>query len=242
MIPVDSQVNEMVDALPWSVRASYEFRRVHHVNLQEARAVKREIREFVSGGLRQPVRQVFLNDSQVTVASFSKGRSSSFKLNGIIRSTLPYLIVSGFCPALVWIGTHHNPADGPSRGRTCVAPIGRAPSWLGSCLSEFHSTRAGLEVFAGIGEVTRAHRSVGVPMLEPIELTTGTDVFAPAVDATIATAPLLFTWFAPPCASFSILRNICAGGPLRPRPLPYGDPTHTQYAHAVVGNRLWRHT
>ena len=117
MIPIDDEVNKLVAALPWCVSASYTFRHTHHVNLQEARAVKREVRNFVSTEVRSPVRQLFVNDSQVTVAALAKGRSSSFKLNGVLRSMLPCLMVSGFVPSLIWIGTHHNPADGPSRLR-----------------------------------------------------------------------------------------------------------------------------
>ena len=44
-------------------------------------------------------------------------------------------------------------------------------------------------------------------------------------------------WLAPPCGSFSPLRNLDKGGPLRPSGNPMGDEANPEIA---LGNRLWR--
>jgi hypothetical protein len=84
MIPVDEGVNNPVAALPWSVSASYSFRHAHHVNLQEARAVKREIRNFDSIEVRSPVRQLFVGDSRVAVAALARAAVRVGLATGIV--------------------------------------------------------------------------------------------------------------------------------------------------------------
>ncbi len=77
-------------------------------------------------------------------------------------------------------------------------------------------------------------------MHTPIELKNGCDVFSPEVEALVRSGRLLFLWLAPPCSSFSALRNIDPAGPLRPKDLLYGDPLHPRFHQAQLGNRLWR--
>ncbi|CAE7463493.1 unnamed protein product [Symbiodinium sp. CCMP2592] len=64
--------------LAGEVVGSFSFRRTSHINLQE----------------------VALNDSLVVVGSVSKGRSSSFKLNRVLRGQLPFLI---FAVRWLWL-------------------------------------------------------------------------------------------------------------------------------------------
>ena len=44
-------------------------------------------------------------------------------------------------------------------------------------------------------------------------------------------------WVAPPCGSFSALRNLDRGGPLRPKGRPEGDERNPEI---LKGNALWR--
>ena len=46
---------------------------------------------------------------------FSKGRSFSFKLNGVIRACLGHLVLGSLELAFILVSTHFNPADFPSR-------------------------------------------------------------------------------------------------------------------------------
>ncbi|CAE7783373.1 unnamed protein product, partial [Symbiodinium pilosum] len=110
------------ESLPWAVASSYAFRETSHINLQEARALRREIRRLASCFDNAGRIQVCLNDSMVCVFAFSKGRSSSLKLNNILRGLLPYLVMGDVAPALLWIETAANFADHPSRFRPLPPP------------------------------------------------------------------------------------------------------------------------
>ncbi|CAE7804395.1 unnamed protein product [Symbiodinium sp. CCMP2592] len=81
--------------LRWQVEGSYTFKKTHHINLQEARALKREIVKLASHPGNIDTIQVALNDSTVVVGAECKGRSSSFRLNGILNAQLPFLIFGG---------------------------------------------------------------------------------------------------------------------------------------------------
>jgi len=56
-----------------------------------------------------------LCDSSVTIGAIGKGRSSSYKINGILRGMLGPCLVTGNSWALNFIGTKWNPGDYPSR-------------------------------------------------------------------------------------------------------------------------------
>jgi len=71
---------------------------------------------------------VLVNDSQVTVGATAKGRSSSKQINKLFLSVLPYLVSFGLTLHLIWISTHINPADYPSR-RKPLPPRSELPSW-----------------------------------------------------------------------------------------------------------------
>ena len=45
-------ISDLSRALDWHVRSSFEFREVHHINLQEARAWKHEVRTLASDASR----------------------------------------------------------------------------------------------------------------------------------------------------------------------------------------------
>ena len=88
----DQAVGECLD---WHMTASYHFRPTSHVNPQENRALRREIKHYSKGC--KPVQnemQICLVDSMVALGCIAKGRSSSFKLNGVLRSLAGFLITS----------------------------------------------------------------------------------------------------------------------------------------------------
>lgn len=93
-------------SLPWRATSSYSFRQTSHINLQEARALKNEIVKRSSDPQQSGSIQLCLNDSRVVCGAVAKGRSSSFKLNGILRGMLPFLIFSNISLAMIWIETH----------------------------------------------------------------------------------------------------------------------------------------
>ena len=169
------------------------------------------------------------------MGAMAKGRSSSFRINGLLRATLPFLLVCDMALAFNWIGTKSNPADHPSRFEDLPArePLTR---WAKS-LGMYNSPKPGLEVFAGTGRISKAHRRLGLDMLEAIEIMNGSDAFDREVDKLIENNMIGWLWLSPPCCSFSPLRNLDVGGPLRPHGLPEGDESIEEIR---LGNALWR--
>ena len=228
------KVNDLGDCLHWKVTGSYEFRRTSHVNLQELRAIKVELNKMGRAGT--PIHQVqpLLCDSQVCCAVLSKGRSSSYKLNGILRSMLPTMLVLDVCFAANWIGTKHNPADHPSRGAPLPPPL-PPPKWFGE-VDMKEPVFTGWEIFAGSARLTKAHNRHGFRMRSPVDVLYQRDAFDPEIEKAIRRGEVNWLWLAPPCKSFSALRNLDKGGPLRPRGKPQGDSSNPE---VQLGNRLW---
>ena len=120
--------------LKWETKSSYYFRSSSHVNLQETRASFREIRHMSKQ--RNPTHHqelLCLVDSEVALGAISKGRSSSFKLNGILRGVIGYLVCFDISLKLVLIPSGSNPADAP---RCLEEQKAReeTPPWLASHL------------------------------------------------------------------------------------------------------------
>jgi hypothetical protein len=172
-----------------------------------------------------PRRQICFNDYQVCVGAFTKGRSSSRKLNRILRYTGLMLVAMGLVLSLVWIGTDRNPADYPSRfkalpspkllpewaaplfggpsGPAAAVPPVRAPG-CGGNIRLPRRLRPGLECFsvprAGL---TTSCRAAGLPMLDPFDGRPGRDVFDRRLDGMVRRRELGWLWLSPPCSSFS---------------------------------------
>ena len=116
MEPSSLAAQRVVVSLPWAPEAEYQFKEESHINLQEVRALRREVVGFTRGLPHPPRRVIAVNDSQVVVGAVGKGRSSSRKLNYWLRRMLPHLIAAGVTLAMLWVATTANPADAPSRG------------------------------------------------------------------------------------------------------------------------------
>ena len=229
---VASQVGE---CLSWWTTASYSFRQTSHINLQEARALRREVALMASNRENRGTVQLALNDSRVVCGAVTKGRSSSFKLNGILRSMIPFLTLGNLALGLLWIETMSNPADYPSRFK--IPPTPRdPPQWLQQLMVS-RCFLPGLEVFAGSARLTRACRKLGINMLDPVDILWGADAFDSWIDDMNLRIMIGWLWVAPPCGSFSALRNLDRGGPLRPKGCPEGDERNPEI---LRGNALWR--
>lgn len=88
--------------LRWSAWSSYTFRNTSHFNLKEGRAPKNKVHKMALSPKIFGCVQLCLNDSRVICGAVSKGGSSSFKLNGLLRSMLPHLIFANISLALIW--------------------------------------------------------------------------------------------------------------------------------------------
>ncbi len=118
MPKVDAETNQLFRQLPWKTTLSSRFGRQSHINLQEAHALKYEVKRVICedpGACRQPRRIVVGVDSRVLAGAGMKGRSSSYRLNGILRTLTSLCISFRITLALPWIDTKSNAADHPSR-------------------------------------------------------------------------------------------------------------------------------
>ena len=94
-----------------------------HINVEEAKALLWYIRWLLRSGTRFGHRVVVLLDSRVVIGAVAKGRSSSTRLNRVIKQIAALCFVGGLVLHLVFIPTEHNPADHPSRGDVSTWPV-----------------------------------------------------------------------------------------------------------------------
>ena len=224
------------ECLGWKVESSYTFRQTSHINLQEARALKKEVARLAADPEYQNHVIIFLNDSFVVTGACAKGRSSSYKLNGILRAMLPHMVLGGLSLGIIWIETSSNMADHPSRFSSLPLPRS-PPAWLRKFGVGLSKNIVGLEIFAGSARITDAHRKLGLCMDDPIDLLYGSDACSRLIDEAMLAGRYFWIWLAPPCGSFSPLRNLDHQGPLRPKGFPEGFESHPDVAK---GNALWR--
>ena len=105
----------------WCTTEKLIFRRREHINLLEMDMLKKEIQDRANSG-RGNCRVVNLCDSRVAVGAYAKGRSSSRMLNHRLRCCLAWTLTSNLSISNLWVDTHSNPADYPSRGREIPPP------------------------------------------------------------------------------------------------------------------------
>ena len=99
----------------WTVGSSYAWRKSEHINVLELRAVLNAL-EWRSRSKRfRSKRFLHLSDSQVCLSVLTKGRSSSRKLNRILRRISALCLSLNLFPIYAWIASRLNPADEPSR-------------------------------------------------------------------------------------------------------------------------------
>lgn len=83
--------------------------------------------------LKHNTRSVFGVDSAMALLATSKGRSSSKRLNRIIRRIAAVCIITGQWPAFFPVPSDMNPADFPSRKKSTSIDqfkrLRRAPTW-----------------------------------------------------------------------------------------------------------------
>ena len=121
------ELDQLAAALPWRAPRGFPFVSRAHINVQEARAVVAEVRDWIEQGFNRG-RMVILIDSRVCVGAISKGRSSSKYLNAELRQLCALSLCGAVQVRVCWIGTKFNPADAPSRWQS-LPSRGRMPEW-----------------------------------------------------------------------------------------------------------------
>ena len=128
-----SAVTQGIDSRMWkwkTVIANTWQREGEHINQLEARAyvlaLRWRLRSIGGVGCR------FLHavDSLVTMGAMVKGRSSSHRLRHIVLRGNALLLAGHLHPSLIYVRSHENPADAPSRvvkkhhlKRSCTSAI-----------------------------------------------------------------------------------------------------------------------
>ena len=127
--------------LPWKETFKYNFPSRSfdsHINLKELRAHGTLLRRRAKNRASWGTRSVGLIDSGVCTGALGKGRSSSFPINQELRKILPYTLGCNFFHASVWLPSHLNPSDAPTRAytiaewkRRCASIYRADPRWRG---------------------------------------------------------------------------------------------------------------
>ena len=113
----------------WRKRIS----RKRHINIHELRAI---IASESRRGRRSPSSRLLSGaDSQVSLGCLLKGRSSSARLNGVLRASLPDYIGLDLFGGYMFVASADNPADDPTRGAEVRKPVSPAPAFLQSALN-----------------------------------------------------------------------------------------------------------
>ena len=99
----------------WVTGASYPWRRREHINVLELRTVLQALEWRSRASQFHSCRVLHLSDSQVCLGVLTKGRSSSRKLNRILRRICSLCLALNAFPIWAWIASRLNPADAPSR-------------------------------------------------------------------------------------------------------------------------------
>ena len=219
------------ECLPWQVTASYHFRETSHVNLQELRAWRREMMKIAAQGDHKGCIVVALNDSRVVVGAVGKGRSSSFRLNNLLRGALPHMILGGLSGALLWIETAANPADYPSRFRA-LPPPRRVPGWLLNFGMKDRVPFLGREVCVQEARATQAHSGAGVEMREPLDLTEAGDLQIATLFEEVTRGLVRWVWLEPSALYFVTRGHLAQDGPQGPSGRPRGGERRLQAGFA----------
>ena len=99
----------------WTVACAYPWKRSEHINVLELRAILQCLEWRARSAAFHSCRFLHLSDSQICLAVLTKGRSSSHKINRILRKIGALCVALNLYPLWAWIASRLNPADEPSR-------------------------------------------------------------------------------------------------------------------------------
>ena len=99
----------------WHVAHHWPFLLEEHINLLEMRALIHTFEWRLRKTSFGDTRAMHLTDSQVALSVAVKGRSSSRRLNLLLRRFAALQLAGGLYPLLAWVESELNPSDAPSR-------------------------------------------------------------------------------------------------------------------------------
>ena len=105
----------------WKSVQSYEWRQTHHINVLELIAFFNYLRSWVSKPEHHGCRLLHVVDSRIVSCVLAKGRSSSCKLNRVLRRVGALMLASDIYVFPLWTVSRWNFADSGSRA---LCPVG----------------------------------------------------------------------------------------------------------------------
>eukprot|EP00438_Fugacium_kawagutii_P020958 Skav211849 [mRNA] locus=scaffold305:925833:932175:+ [translate_table: standard] len=99
----------------WEVAQSYPWRGGEHINVLELRAILKGLEWRARSSAFHSCRFLHLSDSQICLSVLCKGRSSSRRINRLLRRVHSLCLALDAYPLWAWISSRLNPADEPSR-------------------------------------------------------------------------------------------------------------------------------
>jgi hypothetical protein len=108
----------------WSTKHAYPWKHSQHINILEAHALLLWIRKRARSLHNHGRRFFHVLDSAVTIGAYAKGRSSSWRLNRVLRRAGAVLLASSQRVMLIWTSTDLMPMDRASR---LSQPRGKPP-------------------------------------------------------------------------------------------------------------------
>ena len=131
-------VGDLADSFGWWEHVRYRVGCIEQINLKEARAYRTGVRRASSGPACHGTRRLSLLDSSVVRGAVSKGRSSSRRLNRVLRLIVPELLAADIQTGTFPGPTKKIPADPATRGqRTRSKPARSPPDWLSALESGY---------------------------------------------------------------------------------------------------------
>eukprot|EP00438_Fugacium_kawagutii_P001504 Skav202550 [mRNA] locus=scaffold2011:388236:392729:- [translate_table: standard] len=106
--------NDVVLTTPWKLRKCWSWKRKSHINVLESFAA---VAALEDASMSSPDARLCLGvDSQVSKGALSKGRSSAYSLQPMMKRSCAVQIAFGAYPAWFFAPTRLNVADDPTRG------------------------------------------------------------------------------------------------------------------------------
>ena len=99
----------------WTLKQTYPWRQPQHINILELTAVLNSWRRRMKERMRIGERVPHVCDSRVTCAVVAKGRSSSRRLNHVLRRLAALMLITDTYPMMMWTISGWMPADAGSR-------------------------------------------------------------------------------------------------------------------------------
>jgi hypothetical protein len=121
----DELLYEWVDSAPWRAVTAWDFARKAHITMQEAAAARTVKKRGARGGRLWSKKVIVFVDNKPLRGASTRGRSSSWRLNRVLRGDIPYTVPTRMQWCFFWVPSKRNPSDDGTRHHALRAPLAR---------------------------------------------------------------------------------------------------------------------